>query len=186
MLGVLRRCRSIHHMRPSAFPRAFAIPNQPGSRVAAGNTCAQEGLAPPALSPASLPTFSSAAPGEGRTGPVQRFLWQAAGRYHWLGTPPPSAAAQRCLPPLACCRSPAAACSTMNKLARWSVMGRKDYNEALITVVKLSGVLQAFSGPARAPQVRGGLRGSAAGLCNGTVVSTWLELVPQAMPPKSP
>ena len=32
-------------------------------------------------------------------------------------------------------------------------MGRKDYNEALITVVKLSGVLQAFSGPARAPQV---------------------------------
>ena len=65
-------------------------------------------------------------------------------------------------------------------------MGRKDYNEALITVVKLSGVLQAFSGPARAPQVRGGLRGSAAGLCNGTVVSTWLELVPQAMPPNSP
>ena len=43
----------------------------------------------------------------------------------------------------------------MNKLARWSIMGRKDYNEALITVVKLSGVLQAFSGPARAPQMRG-------------------------------
>lgn len=32
-------------------------------------------------------------------------------------------------------------------------MGRKDYNEALVTVVKLSGVLQAFTGPARAPQV---------------------------------
>lgn len=31
-------------------------------------------------------------------------------------------------------------------------MGRRDYNEALITVVKLSGVLQAFTGPARAPQ----------------------------------
>ena len=33
-------------------------------------------------------------------------------------------------------------------------MGLRGYNEALITVVKLSGVLQAFSGPARAPQVR--------------------------------
>ncbi|KAI3428038.1 hypothetical protein D9Q98_006424 [Chlorella vulgaris] len=42
----------------------------------------------------------------------------------------------------------------MNRLARWSVMGRKDYNEALVTVVKLSGVLQAFTGPARAPQAR--------------------------------
>ncbi|PSC72510.1 multidrug transporter [Micractinium conductrix] len=42
----------------------------------------------------------------------------------------------------------------MNRLARWSIMGRKDYNEALITVVKLSGVLQAFTGPARAPQAR--------------------------------
>lgn len=42
----------------------------------------------------------------------------------------------------------------MSWLARWSVMGRKDYNEALITVVKLTGVLQAFSGPARAPQAR--------------------------------
>lgn len=42
----------------------------------------------------------------------------------------------------------------MNRLARWSIMGRKDFNEALITVVKLSGVLQAFTGPARAPQAR--------------------------------
>lgn len=42
----------------------------------------------------------------------------------------------------------------MGWLARWSVMGRRDYNEALITVVKLTGVLQAFSGPARAPQAR--------------------------------
>lgn len=41
----------------------------------------------------------------------------------------------------------------LNRLARWSVMGRKDFNEALVTVVRLSGVLQAFSGPARAPQV---------------------------------
>lgn len=45
----------------------------------------------------------------------------------------------------------------MNRLARWSIMGRKDFNEALITVVKLSGVLQAFTGPARAPQVGGGV-----------------------------
>jgi hypothetical protein len=43
--------------------------------------------------------------------------------------------------------------SVMNRLARWSIMGRKDYNESLITVVKLSGVLQALTGPARAPQV---------------------------------
>lgn len=35
-------------------------------------------------------------------------------------------------------------------------MGRRDYNEALITVVKLSGVLQAFTGPARAPQASSG------------------------------
>ncbi|KAL4443453.1 hypothetical protein ABPG75_011190 [Micractinium tetrahymenae] len=42
----------------------------------------------------------------------------------------------------------------LNRLARWSIMGRKDYDEALITVVKLSGVLQAFTGPARAPQAR--------------------------------
>ncbi|KAL4422240.1 hypothetical protein ABPG77_009715 [Micractinium sp. CCAP 211/92] len=42
----------------------------------------------------------------------------------------------------------------LNRLARWSIMGRRDYNEALITVVKLSGVLQAFTGPARAPQAR--------------------------------
>lgn len=45
----------------------------------------------------------------------------------------------------------------MNRLARWSIMGRKDFNEALITVVKLSGVLQAFTGPARAPHVGGGV-----------------------------
>lgn len=37
---------------------------------------------------------------------------------------------------------------------RRSVMGRKDYNEPLITVVRLTGVLQHFSGPARAPAAR--------------------------------
>lgn len=33
-------------------------------------------------------------------------------------------------------------------------MGRRDYNEALITVVRLNGVLQASSGPVRSPQAR--------------------------------
>ena len=42
----------------------------------------------------------------------------------------------------------------MNRLARWSVMGRRDFNESLITVVKLSGVLQAFNGPAKSPAAR--------------------------------
>lgn len=55
----------------------------------------------------------------------------------------------------------------LNRLARWSVMGRKDYNEALITVVKLSGVLQAFSGPVRAPQARR--------LLNVDRVEKWLQ-----------
>ncbi|GAB4822608.1 hypothetical protein N2152v2_009654 [Parachlorella kessleri] len=39
-------------------------------------------------------------------------------------------------------------------LGRWMVMGRKDYNEALITVVRLQGILQASLGPARGPQAR--------------------------------
>ncbi len=57
--------------------------------------------------------------------------------------------------------------------------GRKDYREPLITVVKMQGILQSFSGPARAPQGRR--------LLNVDRVQRWLErafhkpLAPAAM-----